>query len=159
MYSPHTVVNCDLENVADPAWEHPGARTVNITGGSLNLHNIIYEAVGHITHTDATRDSTTNYVMMLSRASCVADEQLPYRHARRLRLRVIQRRRCLEPPSRLRPLETVLGGKEICNIVNPCGKYFLGTPDNILGGPNCERRSGTAVWTTASTAGAPNSGA
>ena len=44
-YGSLDVTNCDLENVADEAWEHPGARTVNMTGGSLNLHNIIYEAM------------------------------------------------------------------------------------------------------------------
>lgn len=44
-YGSLDVVNCDLENVAVPAWTYPGARTVNISGGALNLRNVIYEAM------------------------------------------------------------------------------------------------------------------
>ena len=44
-YGSLDVVNCDLENVAVEAWKFPGARTVRILGGSLNLHNVIYEAM------------------------------------------------------------------------------------------------------------------
>ena len=43
-YGSLDVVNCDLENTAVPAWKYAGARTVRMLGGSLNLHNIIYEA-------------------------------------------------------------------------------------------------------------------
>ena len=50
---------------------------------------------------------------------------------------------CIEPPSRLRPPGTVLGGQEVFAIVNRYGKYALKRmgPDNILGGSNCESRS------------------